>query len=78
MSLEECKQAASRRGFGRKWLGPTDSPGEASGCIMWEDGNVEFNRKLDQQSCNVRGTCLCRRPDGSELQVVGGAMAAAM
>ncbi len=72
MSLAECQRAASRRGYGRKWLGTTETTTEAAGCVLWEEqGNVEFNTKADEQRCNIRGTCLCKGLDGSEVQVIG-------
>ena len=83
MSLSECRSAAGVRDFGRKWLGSSREAGEAAGCVLWEDGNVEYNTFVPaspaQATCHVRGTCLCkRRPTAAaaggaaaELQVVG-------
>ena len=41
MSQDECKAAAGRQG--RKWLGASRNDAEAPGCVMWEEGNVEYN-----------------------------------
>ena len=72
MSAAECKQAASRSGFARKWLGASRNDDEAAGCVLWEDGNVEFNSKAPTpHACSVRGTCVCKAKDGGELLVVG-------
>lgn len=71
MSAAECQESADRPHHARKWLGASRNDDEAAGCVLWEDGNVEFNsRPADAQVCNVRGTCLCSR-DGAELPVVG-------
>ena len=77
MTSEQCRTAAKRAGYGRRWLGSSRDDNEAAGCVLWEDGNVEFNTATNQRAaaCNVRGTCLCTRPAGGtadELQVVGG------
>ena len=72
MSESECKAAAQRANFGRKWIGASSEAGEAPGCLLWEDGNVEFNRyapRPEQQSCNARGTCLCKAD--TEMQIIG-------
>ena len=72
MSQDECKAAAGRQG--RKWLGASRNDEEAPGCVMWEEGNVEYNSakpKAGAAKCNVRGTCLCAPKAGGELQVVG-------
>ena len=72
MTEDECKAATARRGFGRRYLGTTEDAKEAAGCVLWEEnGNVEFNTKTAQPQCNVRGTCLCKKPDGTEVQVIG-------
>lgn len=76
MSQRACRAAASRRGFGRAWIGASHNAAEAAGCVLWEDGNVEFNtfspkEGSPQSMCNVRGTCLCEGAGGAEVQVVG-------
>ena len=49
-------------------------------CVLWPDGNVEFNRAAHAPArCAVGGTCLCARAAGAaplasaedELQVYG-------
>ena len=84
MSEAECKAAANMGPrYGRRWIGSSRNIKEAPGCVLWDDGNVEFNtfsraahggsKKADL--CNVRGTCLCKPAAGAghagELQVVG-------
>ena len=84
MTKPECQAAARRRGYGRKWLGTSDDAREAPGCVMWEEGNVEFNTVvppagLPPPRCSVQGTCLCTplAPAGggrgapAEVQVMG-------
>lgn len=79
MTEAECRRAAARQGYGRRWLGGSMDAGEAAGCVAWEDGNVEFNRHSPAaaaQRCVGRGTCLCHagtQADGApaELHVVG-------
>ena len=79
MTPSECKASASRSGMGRRWLGSSSSADEPPGCIMWADGNVEYNRAAASgaQRCNARGTCLCAKGGveggvgAAELQVVG-------
>ena len=77
MSEAECQAVAQREGYGRRWIGASPSPGEARGCVLWEDGNVEFNTAPrptgEPHKCNVRGTCLCARREATaaELQIVG-------
>ena len=79
MSESECKEAASKPGFGRKWIGSGTERSEAPGCVLWEEGNVEYNRyapPLEEQRCNVRGTCLCKdnAGGGTERQLIGSAV----
>ena len=79
MSESECKEAASKPGFGRKWIGSGTERSEAPGCVLWEEGNVEYNRyapPLEEQRCNVRGTCLCKdnAGGGTEKQLIGSAV----
>jgi hypothetical protein len=76
MSASECKLASAVKG--RKWLGSGHNPKEAAGCLLWEDGNIEFNRytpPVARQLCSIRGTCLCRAPTPSGsaqvIQVIG-------
>ena len=74
MVKSACQAAAALPGYGRKWIGSSNNAGEAAGCVLWEDGNVEFNTfapPKEAQLCNVRGTCLCTGTDGAELQVIG-------
>ena len=80
MTQAECRKAARKPGFGRKWIGTSHDAREAAGCVLWEEGNVEFNTFVpatkEAQRCNVRGTCLCRSPAGGgvgEMPVVGAA-----
>jgi hypothetical protein len=74
MSEKECRLASGLDGYGRAWIGASTNSKEAPGCVLWEDGNVEFNRyapPLAEQRCNIRGTCLCKSSDGREEQVIG-------
>lgn len=76
MGITECRVAASREGFWRTWLGSSRSKTEPPGCLLWADGNVEYNTRPPPKGrppplCRLRGTCLCRAPNGDELQVVG-------
>ena len=72
MTLAECQHAAGVRGFGRRWLGTSDEATEAAGCVLWEEnGNVEFNRNVRHEQCNVRGTCLCQGTNGAEVLLIG-------
>jgi hypothetical protein len=73
MTLEECQAAAGTRGFGRKWLGTSEESKEAAGCIQWEEnGNVKFNKRTEQQPCNLRGTCLVPRVGwGARFKIIG-------
>jgi hypothetical protein len=77
MSQSQCRSAA-RADYGRKWIGSSRNDNEAPGCVLWEDGNVEFNKasaSANKGRCNVRGTCLCAGATGEEVQVVGYAAA---
>ena len=62
MSQRECKvlARASMWGDSRRWIGASTNPSEHPGCLLWDDGGVEFNGHQDQsKGCNVKGVCLC-------------------
>eukprot|EP00964_Phaeocystis_antarctica_P043644 scaffold25053_cov66-Phaeocystis_antarctica.AAC.1 len=62
MSARECETLARAplyRGS-RRWIGASTNRAEHPGCLLWDDGGVEFNGHQDQsKGCNVKGVCLC-------------------
>lgn len=62
MSQRECEAQARGRVWeeARRWIGASLNPLEHPGCLLWDDGGVEFNSHRDQSmGCNVKGVCLC-------------------
>ena len=80
MSQRECEAQARGRVWedARRWIGASLNPLEHPGCLLWDDGGVEFNSHRDQSmGCNVKGVCLCaaRRsaPEGEAVIEILGA-----
>ena len=68
--------ATPRWGAARHWIGASTNRAEHPGCLLWDDGGVEFNRHTDQSmGCNVKGVCLCAASDGGVLEVLGAGLA---
>ena len=68
MTQSECSTLAHARVWreARRWIGASTNAAEHPGCVLWDDGGVEFNGHADQaMGCNVKGVCLCVADGGA-------------
>lgn len=82
MSEAECRSVATAPVWreARRWIGASTNPTEHPGCLLWDDGGVEYNPHQDQSmGCNVKGVCLCAEGGASSstrtVEVLGAGLA---
>lgn len=62
MTQAECYRLAHAPVWreARRWIGASTNAAEHPGCVLWDDGGVEYNGHAEQaMGCNIKGVCLC-------------------